>query len=68
VRHDGSVKFQGREYFLSEALRGETTGWVEVEEDIWQIWFGPVEVALYDAAGRTLWPLGSAISGPRGGR
>lgn len=68
VRRDGSVKFQGREYFLSEALRGETTGWVEVDEDIWQIWFGPVEVALYDAADRTLWPLGSAISGPRGGR
>lgn len=68
VRRDGSVKFQGREYFLSEALIGETTGWVEVEEAIWQIWFGPVEVALYDALGRTLWPLGSALSGPRGGR
>ena len=68
VRHDGSVKFQGQEYFLSEALAGETTGWVEVEEAIWQIWFGLVEVALYDALGRTLWPLGSALSGPRGGR
>jgi transposase InsO family protein len=68
VRRDGSVKFQGREYFLSEALRGETTGWVEVDEDIWQIWFGSAEVALYDAVGRTLWPLGSAVSGPRGGR
>jgi len=68
VRKDGHVKFQGRMYFLSEALAGETTGWVEVDEDIWQIWFGPVEVALYDAAARTLWPLGSAVSGPRGGR
>jgi hypothetical protein len=58
VRHDGSVKFQGREYFLSEALSGETTGWVEADEDIWQIWFGPVEVALYDAADCTLWSLG----------
>jgi len=68
VRKDGRVKFHGRIYFLSEALAGETTGWVEVDEDIWQIWFGPVEVALYDAAARTLWPLGSAVSGPRGGR
>ena len=68
MRHDGSVKFQGCEYFLSEALSGETTGWVEADEDIWQIWFGPVEVALYDAAERTLWPLGSTLSGPRGGR
>ena len=62
MRQDGSVKFQGRMYFLSEALASETTGWVEVDEDIWQIWFGPVEVALYDAAERTLWPLGSAVS------
>ena len=68
VRQDGRVKFQGRMYFLSEALAGETTGWVEVAEDIWQIRFGPVEVALYDAAERTLWPLGSAVSGPCGGR
>jgi type I restriction enzyme M protein len=60
--------YQGRMYFLSEALASETTGWVEVDEDIWQIWFGPVEVALYDAVDRTLWPLGSAVSGPRGGR
>ncbi len=55
-------------YFLSEALAGETTAWVEVAENIWQIWFGPVEVALYDASERTLWPLGSTVSGPRGGR
>ena len=68
VRQDGSVKFQGGMYFLSEALAGELTGWVEVDEAIWQIWFGPLEVALYDAANRTLWPLGAAVSGPRGGR
>ncbi len=68
VRRDGGVKFQGRMYFLGEALAGELTGWVEVDEAIWQIWFGPVEVALYDAVNETLWPLGAAISGPRGGR
>lgn len=68
VRRDGSVKFQGEMYFLSEALAGERTGWVEVEEAIWQIWFGPVEVAIYDALSRSLWPIGGAVSGPRGGR
>lgn len=68
VRRDGSVKFQGKMYFLSEALAGELTGWVEVDEAIWQIWFGPVEVALYDALNETLWPLAAAASGPRGGR
>ena len=40
MRQDGRVKFQGRMYFLSEALAGETTGGVEVDQDIWQIWFG----------------------------
>jgi len=39
---DGRVKFHGRMYFLSEALAGEITGWVEVDQDIWQIWFGVV--------------------------
>ena len=67
VRHDGRVKFLGEKYFLSEALRGELVGLVEVEEDVWQIWFGPVEVALFDAANRELWPLGSAARSPRGG-
>ncbi len=68
VRHDGGVKFQGEQYFLSEALAGELVGWVEVEEALWQIWFGPLEIALYDAAHRELWPLGAAACGPRGGR
>ncbi len=67
VRHDGRVKFRGEKYFLSEALRGELVGLVEVEEDVWQIWFGPVEVALFDAANRELWPLGSTARSPRGG-
>lgn len=68
VRRDGSVKFHGSLYFLSEALAGETTGWVEIDEAIWQVWFGPVELAVYDAIDQTLWPLGAAASGPRGGR
>ncbi len=67
VRHDGRIKFLGEKYFLSEALARELVGLVEVDEAIWQIWFGPVELALFDAANRVLWPLGSAVSGPRGG-
>lgn len=68
VRRDGSMKFQGEMYFLSEALAGELTGGVEVQEAIWQVWFGPVEVAIYDALSRSLWPIGGAVSGPCGGR
>lgn len=68
VRHDGRVKLGGRQYFLSEALKGELVGFVEVDEALWQVWFGPAEIALVDAAGGELWPLGAAASGPRGGR
>lgn len=68
VRSDGSVKFRGRTRFLGEALAGELTGWVEADEDIWQIWFGPVELAIFDASVGAIWPLGKTVSGPRGGR
>lgn len=57
VRHDGRVQFQGWKYFLSEALARESVGLIEVDEDVWQLWFGPVEIALFDAANRELWPL-----------
>ena len=40
VKRGGYVKFQGQLRFLSEALAGELTGWVEADEDAWQIWFG----------------------------
>ena len=68
VRYDGRVKFGGAQYFVSEALAGEMVGLVEVEEALWQVWFGPLEIAVVDTAGGELWPLGSAVSGPRGGR
>lgn len=45
VRRDGSLKFQGRQPHLSEALAGEAVGLVEVEEELWQIWFCDVQAA-----------------------
>ena len=57
MRSDGSVKFQGRTRFLGEALAGELTGWVEADEDSWQIWFGPAELAIFDASAGAIWPL-----------
>ena len=52
VRRDGSLKFQGRQPHLSEALAGEAVGLVEVEEELWQIWFSDYKVAVLDAARR----------------
>ena len=68
MRSDGSVKFQGRTRFLVEALAGELTGWVEADEDSWQIWFGPAELAIFDASAGAIWPLGKTVSGPCRGR
>lgn len=56
VRHDRRVKLGGRQYFLNEALRGELLGLVEVDEALWQVLFGPAEIALVDTAGGELWP------------
>ena len=67
VRSDGYLKFQGRTRFLGEALGGELTGWVEVDDDIWQIWFGLAEVAIFDVAGGRIWSLGAKARGPCGG-
>ena len=47
---DGSLKFQGWQPHLSEALAGEAVGLVEVEEELWQIWFCDYKVAVLDAA------------------
>ena len=60
VRRDGSLKFQGRQPHLSEALAGEAVGLVEVEDELWPIWFCDYKVAVLDAAQGKLWGVGSA--------
>ncbi len=47
VRSTGEIKWQGRRLFLGEALVGEPVGLRELEEDLWQIEFGPLHLALY---------------------
>ena len=58
VKKDGYVRFQGQAHFLSEALAKELTGWVEVDEGAWEVWCGPVELALCDARKGRIRPLG----------
>ena len=65
VKKDGYVRFQGRAHFLSEALAKQLTGWVEVDEGAWEVWFGPVELALFDASQAKLRPLGAKTAGRR---
>ncbi len=50
MRRDGSLKSQGRQPYLSEALAGEAVGLVEVKEELWQIWFCDYNVDVLGAA------------------
>ena len=47
VRSNGEIKWRGRRLFLSEALIGEPGGLQEVDQDLWRIEFGPIQLALY---------------------
>lgn len=47
VRSNGEIKWQGRRLFLSEALIGEPVGLQEMDQDLWRIEFGPIQLALY---------------------
>ena len=47
VRSNGEIKWRGRRLFLSEALIGEPVGLQEVDQDLWRIEFGPIQLALY---------------------
>jgi putative transposase len=42
VRADGHIKWQGREVFLSQALRGEPVGLEAIAEGCWRVSFGPL--------------------------
>ncbi len=46
VRTDGSIKWKGVLYFLSQALRGQTVGLMSTNEDRWEIHFGRVALGV----------------------
>lgn len=54
VRRDGSVRWAGESFFLSETLAGERIGFAQSSESTWSIRLGPLEVALYDEATRSV--------------
>lgn len=39
VRHNGEIQWQGKRYFLSEALAGEPVGFEEVNDGLWSVCF-----------------------------
>jgi putative transposase len=48
VRRSGEIKWRGRTIYLSQALAGERVGLQPVDEQVWRLHFGPVELALLD--------------------
>lgn len=49
VRHSGEVRWQGTLVYLSQTLAGEPVGFHQLDDRHWQICFGPVPLALWDA-------------------
>lgn len=48
VRHNGQVKFGGRQFFLSQTLPGEPVGLEPIDGRYWRIYFGPVPLGILD--------------------
>ena len=42
VRRSGTVKWQGREIFVSEVLAGEPVGLFAIADDVWLVKYGPL--------------------------
>jgi putative transposase len=54
VRPSGSIYWLGRELFLSESLVGEPVALEQHDDRFYQIYFGPIPLALFDAAHKKL--------------
>lgn len=54
VQQVGTIKFYGREIFLSECLSGERIGLEETDDGIWTIHFATVELGRYNERTKTI--------------
>lgn len=48
VRTNGQIKWKGSLVYLSESLRGEPVGLVQVDDRHWRIQYGPLSIGLLD--------------------
>jgi transposase InsO family protein len=48
VRPSGSVRWHGQELYISETVIGEPIAFEQIDEFNYQIYFGPVKLAVYD--------------------
>ena len=52
VRRSGTIKWRGTELFVSEALTGEPVGLFAVDDDIYELRYGPIRLGHIDHEGR----------------
>jgi len=46
VAHDGSIRFKSQRYYLTASLGAQTVGVTEVDDDLFQLSYGPLELGV----------------------
>lgn len=54
VKAQGDISWQGTHVYLSETLAGELVGLQQTDTDRWDIYFGPLKLAVLDSHNRRL--------------
>jgi putative transposase len=49
VRHGGDIKWKGELVYITNALIGEPVGLYQIEEDLWSLYYGSMELGRLDA-------------------
>lgn len=49
VRHEGHIRWRGFEVYVTKTLVGEPVGLLELDHDLWLVYFGPLELGVLDA-------------------
>lgn len=52
VQAHGDLHLRNKRFFLTETLKGETVGCEQLEESIWRLWFGPLQLGRVDLGGK----------------
>ena len=49
VRHGGDIKWQGKHIYVTNTLIGEPVGLYQVDEELWSVFYGALELGRLDA-------------------
>lgn len=66
VGHNGCIRWHGGRIFLTERLRGEDVGMLQLDDSRWRISFGPIELGVWNQRTQVLRPP-KRRKGPKSG-